>query len=155
MRKLFTAWVAIAVLGTFAAVPVRALPNDDTLVIVNLQTRVTQLSAVEIETIFTRAQTRWDDGTPIVPINAPTGTALRTLFDRVVLRLDPEEVGRFWIDRRIRGMGVPPRNLAEPAAVVRVVEKLNGAIAYAPEALVRGAQVRIVARIHEGKVLPP
>lgn len=156
MRELLTAWVAIiALLASLAAVPARALPELDLVVFVNPQTHAKQMSSVEMETMFTRAQTRWDDGTPIVPINAPPGSNLRVMFDRVVLRLDPDEVGRFWIDRRVRGMGLPPRNLNEPATIVRVVEKLNGAIAYAPEDLVRDARVRIVARIRQGQVLPP
>jgi ABC-type phosphate transport system substrate-binding protein len=156
MREIITAWVVIvALLAMVAAAPAHALPQVDLAVIVNVQAAMKQMSAVEMETMFTRAQTRWDDGTPIVPINAPPGSNLRVQFDQVVLRLNPDEVGRFWIDRRVRGLGMPPRHLGEPSTIVRVVEKLNGAIAYAPEELVRDARVRIVARIRQGKVLPP
>jgi ABC-type phosphate transport system substrate-binding protein len=156
MRELITSWIAIIGLLTAALVtPARALPSLDLAVIVNAQTSVSHMSAVEVETIFTRTQTRWSNGTPIVPINAPAGSEIRVLFDRVVLRLDPDDVGRFWIDRRIRGMGLPPRNLGDPTSVMRVVEKLDGAIAYVPEDLVSNARVKIVARIRQGKVLPP
>lgn len=156
MRDLITAWVVVlALLAMIASAPVHALPQVDLAVFVNVQAGAKQMSAVEMETMFTRAQTRWDDGTPIVPINAPPGSSLRVEFDRVVLRLSPDEVGRFWIDRRVRGLGLPPRHVSEPATIVRVVEKLNGAIAYAPEELVVGARVRVVARIRQGKVLPP
>lgn len=156
MRELILSWFAIvALLASAVAMPARALPQVDLAVIVHLKTRVTQMSAVEMETMFTRTQTRWDDGTPIVPINAPPGSETRIAFDRAVLRLGPDEVGRFWIDRRIRGFGLPPRQLGDPASVVRVVERLNGTISYAPEALVRGAQVKVVARIRQGKVVAP
>ena len=156
MRELITAWVVIlALLGTLAAVPAHALPDVDLAVIVGSQTQAKPMTAVEMEALFTRAQTRWGDGTPIVPINAPPGSELRTEFDRVVLQLDPEEVGRFWIDRRVRGLGLPPRHVSEPSTIVRVVERLAGAIAYAPEGLVRNANVKVVARIRQGKVLPP
>ena len=157
MRHLITAWSSIfaLLLAVLAATPVRAISADDLAVIVNLRASATQMSAVEMETIFTRSQTRWEDGTPIVPINAPPGSELRVLFDRVVMRLDPDEVGRFWIDRRVRGMGLPPRHLGEPSTIVRVVEKLNGAIGYTPENLAHGARVKVVARIRQGKVLPP
>jgi ABC-type phosphate transport system substrate-binding protein len=156
MRDLITSWIAVIGLLTAAhTVPARAVPSLDLAVIVNEQARVSLMSAVEVETIFTRTQTRWSDGTPIVPINAPAGSETRVLFDRVVLRLGPDDVGRFWIDRRIRGMGLPPRNLSDPSSVMRVVEKLDGAIAYVPENLVPNARVKIVARIRQGKVLPP
>lgn len=156
MRDLITAWVVVvALLGMVAAAPVRALPQVNLAVIVHASAPAKQMSAIEMETLFTRNQTRWDDGSPIVPLNAPPGSDLRVQFDSVVLRLSPDEVGRFWIDRRVRGLGMPPRHVGEPATIVRVVEKLNGAIAYAPEELVRDARVRVVARIRQGKVLPP
>lgn len=156
MRDVITAWfVIVALLAMVAATPARAVPQLDLAVIVNTRAAMKQMSAVEMETMFTRTQTRWDDGTPAVPINAPPGSDMRVQFDSVVLRLSPDEVGRFWIDRRVRGFGMPPRHVGEPATIVRVVEKLNGTIAYAPEELVRDARVRVVARIRQGKVLPP
>jgi len=158
MRELITSWIAIIGLLLVAAVvtPARALPSLDLAVIVNPATRVSHMSAVEMETMFTRAQTRWSDGTPIVPLNAPPGTEARIAFDRAVLRLNPDDVGRFWIDRRIRGLGLPPRQLAEPGSVMRVVEKLNGTISYVPESLVlHNGKVKVVARIRQGKVVPP
>lgn len=158
MRELITSWIAIIGLLLTAAVvtPARALPSLDLAVIVNPQTRESHMSAVEMEAMFTRTQTRWSDGTPIVPINAPPGTESRIVFDHAVLRLNPDDVGRFWIDRRIRGLGLPPRHLGEPGSVLRVVEKLPGAIAYVPENLVSTqGRVKVVARIRQGKVLPP
>lgn len=156
MREIITAWVVIVALtAMMAAAPAHALPQVDLAVIVHLQAAAKQMSAVEIETMFTRTQTRWEDGKPIVPINAPPGSTMRVQFDHVVLRLSPDEVGHFWIDRRVRGLGLPPRHVSEPATTVRVVEKLTGAIGYAPDDVVRGAQVRVVARIRQGKVLPP
>lgn len=158
MREFLTSWIVITGLLLAAAVerPARALPSLDLAVIVNPQTRAGLMSAVELETMFTRAQTRWSDGTPIVPINSPPGSDSRIAFDRAVLRLNPGDVGRFWIDRRIRGLGLPPRHLGEPGSVLRVVEKLGGAIAYVPEDLVlHSGGVKIVARVRQGKVLPP
>jgi len=156
MRELVTTSIALALLlfGA-AAAPVHALPQIDLAVIVHPDTQVSHMSAVELETMFTRSQTRWSNGTPIVPINTPPGSDTRVAFDRAVLRLDPDAVGRFWIDRRIRGLGLPPRHVAESGTILRVVEKLNGAIGYTPEELVKGAKVKVVARIRQGKVLPP
>jgi ABC-type phosphate transport system substrate-binding protein len=156
MRHIITTCIVIiGLLAMASAAPVHALRETGLAIIVNLQAPAHEMSAIEMETLFTRTQTRWDNGSPIVPINAPPGSGLRVLFDRVVLRLDPDEVGRFWIDRRVRGLGLPPRHFGEPTTIVRVVEKLNGAIAYAPEDLVRGAAVKVVARIRDGQVVPP
>jgi hypothetical protein len=156
MKTVLTAWIAwLALLAWVAAAPVRAAAPLELAVVVHASTPVAALSAMEMETVFTRDQTRWDDGTPIVPINTSPGSESRVLFDKAVLRLDPESVGRFWIDRRIRGLGLPPRHVAEPGTIVRVVEKLAGAISYVPEPLARQAGLKVVARIRNGKVLPP
>jgi len=156
MKKLLTPWIALIALLALAAAPVaRANTGIELAVVVHAGTRVTSMSAVEMETVFTRSQTRWQDGTPIVPINTTPGSETRVLFDKAVLRLDPDEVGRFWIDRRIRGFGLPPRHVADHGTIVRVVEKLAGSIGYVPEPLARQAKLKIVARIRNGKVLPP
>jgi len=55
----------------------------------------------EIEAVH-RTQTRWSDGTPVhrLVFRLQPGAQL---FDRVVLKLNADQVGRFWLDRRIRG----------------------------------------------------
>ena len=52
-------------------------------------------------------------------------------------------------------LGLPPRHVAETGTILRVVEKLKGAIGYTPEELAKTANVKVVARIRQGKVLPP
>ena len=49
-------------------------------------------------------------------------------FDNVVLGMDAERVGQFWIDRKIRGGSGPPRTVESLTTLRRVVEKLPGAI---------------------------
>ena len=107
-----------------------------------------------MEALFTRTQTRWDDGTAVVPLNAPTGTPARDHFDRTVLRLSTDQVGRFWLDRRIRGLGLPPRQVPDSMLVLKVVENLRGSIAYVRPELV-SARVKVVAKIRQGRVLAP
>lgn len=73
-------------------------------------------------------------GKKVIPINHPTGTPARTSFDRVVLGLEPAAVGQFWVDRRIRAEGAPPKTVPSPELALRVVASLVGAITYvAPE----------------------
>jgi hypothetical protein len=38
-------------------------------------------------------------------------------FDQTVLRMGPDEVNRFWIDRKIRGLPGPPRVAAKSLTV--------------------------------------
>src|SRR5688572_31501208 len=69
-------------------------------------------------------------GKPLVPFNATPGTPERTGFDKAVLGMSPDEVGRFWVDRKIRGQGAAPRALPSAAHIAKVAAKFPGAIAY-------------------------
>jgi len=111
------------------------------------------LSATELARVFTRRRSYWNAGMRAVPFNYKTEDPLRREFDRVVLQMTPDEVGRFWRDERIRHGTRPPRQLAQAALAVRVVASLEGSIAYVPEAMVTG-NVRVVARIRDGKIIP-
>lgn len=134
---------------SFAAEPV-----DPLLVIVNAASPVQKLSNYELEALFTRTQTRWNDGTPVYPFSFAAGTPERATFDRVVLRLSPEQVGRFWLDRRIRGLGLPPKQVPTAILMLQIVANLPGAIGYFAGTRVRPG-VRVIARIVQGKVMPP
>jgi hypothetical protein len=132
----------------------RAAPEVTLEVIVNASSSVTHLSAYELEALFTRTQTRWDDGSAVIPFSFPAGSEPRVLFDRVALRLRPEEVGRFWLDHRIRGLGLPPKQVPTATLMLQVVANLPGSIGYLPATRTRTG-VKVVARIQQGKVVPP
>jgi hypothetical protein len=131
-----------------------AAPEEPLLVIVNATSPVMKISGYEIEALFTRTQTRWSDGTPVHPFSFPAGSPPRELFDRVVLRLNADQVGRFWLDRRIRGLGMPPKQVPTQALMLQLIANLPGAVGYVPGPRARPG-VRIVARIVQGKVVSP
>jgi hypothetical protein len=82
------------------------------------------------------------DGAPAVPINLPPHSEWRRRFEAAVLRMEPAQVGRYWVDFRIRGHGTPPRTVPTPEIMVRVVSALRGAVGYAPASVVEGSQVK-------------
>jgi hypothetical protein len=122
------------------------------LVIVNPSVRASELSADQLEAIFTMSEREWPGGDAIIPFNYPPGSTLRERFDRTVLRMGPDEVARFWIDRRIRGTGDSPRKVPTVALLLRVIANLHGAIGYVPAGPIP-ADVKLVARVSAGKVL--
>lgn len=69
-------------------------------------------------------------GKRLIAINHPLDTPARTQFDRIVFSLKPEEVGRFWVDRSIRGQSPPPKTVQSPELAVRIAMSLPGAITY-------------------------
>lgn len=72
-------------------------------------------------------------GKTLVPFNAATNTPERTGFDKAVLGMSPDEVGRFWVDRKVRGQSAAPRALPSPAHMAKVAAKFPGAIGYLTE----------------------
>ncbi len=72
-----------------------------------------------------------NSGRALIPLNHPPRSGARAGFDRIVLGLTPEEVGRFWIDRRLRGLAGPPRSLDSIPLLLRLIQRFPGAISYA------------------------
>ena len=123
-------------------------------VIVHPDVEVKQLNDVELEAIFLTERRYWSGTKAIIPFNLPPRSTDRALFDRVALRMEPEAIARYWLDRRVRSGSPPPRQAPDPMTVSRLVAKLPGAIGYVPESSVT-SEVRVVARIRNGKVLAP
>ncbi len=96
--------------------------------------------------MFTTRRQSWGGGSRIVPFNFPPKHQVRVDFDRAVLEMSPEEVARYWIDRRIRGGTPPPKSVSSAQLIVRLVSKLEGAIAYVPRSAL-AADVRVVTSI--------
>ena len=122
--------LALGALVGLAPAPVRA-GNDVVLaVIVSPSSKLTNISIADLRHVFQSERLTDPDGNRLIALNHPPKTVDRVGFDQVVLRMDPEGVGRFWIDRKIRGGNGPPRTVESLATLRRVVEKLPGAIGY-------------------------
>jgi hypothetical protein len=68
--------------------------------------------------------------------------------------MTPDEVSKYWIDRKIRGDGRPPRSLPSSPAIIAVVAADKGAVGYVPAGVSTG-RVKVVARIRGGKLVAP
>jgi hypothetical protein len=110
----------------------RALASTKLVVIAHPAVPVSRLEGADIETIFTTRKIYWPDGSRIIACNVPPRSPLRVEFDERALQLSPDEVARFWIDRRVRGGQPPPRQVPDLELMLRVVAKMQGAIGYAP-----------------------
>jgi ABC-type phosphate transport system substrate-binding protein len=141
--------LALASLGGRAG----AAGDEILAVIVHVKNPQSSLSRDELEALFSMSRKRWAHGEAVVPINLEIGTLSRVLFDKVVLGMGPDEVARFWIDRRIRGLGSPPLKVPSPEVLRKAVAALAGAIGYVPVAQL-GPGVKVVARVTRDQVIP-
>lgn len=125
--------VLLAVFGASLPRAARAESSGDYVtlaVVVAGGSRVTKVSREQLKRAFTSQPVTGPDGQRLVPLNHPPRTPDRVGFDQTVLGMGPDEVGRFWIDRRIRGQAAPPRTVEDLATLRRLVERLPGAVAY-------------------------
>jgi ABC-type phosphate transport system substrate-binding protein len=128
--------------------------GEQLVVIASKDAPTAKLSREELRPIFQVTKPRWSNGEPIVPFNLPEDNPLRRAFDTAVLGLSPNQVARYWIDKKIRGDVRPPKKLASSAAVARAVAKTPGSIGYVDQQDVTAA-VKVVAKIQNGKVIAP
>lgn len=99
-------------------------------VIVARDSPLTELSLASLRALFQAEGVKDPSGRKLLPINHPAGSPERVSFDGQVLRMTADEVGRFWVDRRIRGQGSAPRTVDLPALVQLLIARLPGAISY-------------------------
>lgn len=128
--------------------------TNDLIVVAHPEVPVSVLDELELEAIFRTLRRFWGGSSPILPFNLPPKTPLRVAFDLAVLRMDPQQVARFWLDRRVRSGPPPPRQAPDATTLVRLVARLEGAIGYAPLGTPL-KDVRPLARILSGKVHAP
>jgi hypothetical protein len=141
MKRKLTLFVAVLPLWLVVFVPLphaaRAQAARPLLVIVAQATGLTDISAALLRRAFQGYPAEYQPGKRLLPLNHPINSPERQRFDRVVLGLNPDEVGRFWVDQRIRSAGQPPRTLPSPELAVRVVLSFAGAITYTTADMVK------------------
>lgn len=129
--SLLVLLVSIAALLVVLAPRSLRAGNDVALVvIISPDSKLTNLTLADLRRVFQSERLTDPDGNRLIPLNHPPKTVDRVAFDQLVLGMDADAVGRFWIDRKIRGGSGPPRTVESLATLRRVVEKLPGAIGY-------------------------
>jgi hypothetical protein len=107
----------------------RAIVGDTLVVVVATSIGLQDISTATLRRAFMGYVTEVN-GKRLIPLNQPPGNPNRVRFDQIMLGLTPEEVGRFWVDRRIRDESPPPKAVPSAELAVRVAASLPGAIAY-------------------------
>jgi hypothetical protein len=108
----------------------RAAERVTLVVFVAKDSSVKNLKMTELRRIFTNADDSGFSGKRSIPFNHTARSNDRIGFDRTVLRMTPEEVSRFWIDRKIRGLPGPPRAVDSLSQLVRLVSRTSSGMGY-------------------------
>jgi hypothetical protein len=123
VKRGLVALVALLCLARLASAD-----NQRLVVVVAKTSPVTNVSRLDLKRSFL-GEAITVSGVRLAPFNAVPNSHERAGFDLAVLSMNPEEVGRFWVDRKVRGHGAAPRSL--PAIhLAKVIAKFPGAIGY-------------------------
>ncbi len=126
---LFASLLAASTIGFGAAASQPAQSADRIVVITAASSPLTDISLVELRRIYLGEASEFR-GQRMLPFNYEAGERLRVTFDRVVLEFTPEQTGRYWIDRMIRGFGQAPRTAPSQTITRAAVARFPGAIGY-------------------------
>lgn len=99
------------------------------VVVVSAQSKLQDLPKALLKRVFLGEPTE-AGGTRLLPFNYAPDDPLRRRFDALLLGFDADAAGRYWVDRRIRGQGLPPRVAPSSVIVRAAVARLPGAISY-------------------------
>jgi hypothetical protein len=124
----------VLVLGVALVVSARdasAQATKKLVVVVAKGSPLTNISRTDLKRAF-QGDSVSAGGKTLVPFNAAPNSKERTGFDKAVLGMNPDQVGRFWVDRKVRGQSGAPRSLPSAAHLVKVAAKFPGAITYVP-----------------------
>lgn len=100
-------------------------------IVMSKDTTARDISLFVLKRVFSGEPTEFA-GHRLIPFNYPPEHPLRQRFDMLLLELSPDNMARYWIDRRIRGQGMAPRTVPTAQVLRAVVAHLPGAIGYMP-----------------------
>lgn len=131
-RATFVAWLAMACsLSLLGGMPSQAKgPPVVLAVIVANDSPVNGLTSHELKRLYLGEGVSDGRGTKLIPLSQSPRSPDRIGFDRTALGMTPEEVTRYWIERKIRGKSGPPKSIDSPELLQRVVTRLDGALGY-------------------------
>jgi hypothetical protein len=131
-RRTFLSLLGTTAVATFGAPGLVHAADAPTLVLVLVTTKELQVRDISFgvaRRAFLGDPTELG-GRRVVPFNYPVGDPLREAFDRLVLNMGPEEIGRYWVDRRIRGQGMPPKTAPSRQLIRAIVSRIPGVLGY-------------------------
>lgn len=134
------AWVALLPLRSTS---VRAQAQEPIAVVVSSESAIKEIGLGALRSAFLNLPTTLE-GERLIPLNLPPNSPVRMRFDRAVLGLGPDQVGRFWVDQRVRDGRQAPRAVPSTDLAMRVAANLKGAVVYMPHGLVRSARLRVL-----------
>jgi ABC-type phosphate transport system substrate-binding protein len=114
------------------------------VVVVNATNPVGSIKKDRVNGLFLKRITRWDDGSPVVPVNLDRTSPTREAFTRVVHGKSVAAIESSWQQQIFAGREAPPAQRSNDAEVMAFVRANPGAIGYVSETAVLGTDVKAI-----------
>jgi hypothetical protein len=129
-RREMMSWSLVALAGGRGSPPRAEPPADRLAIVVALESPIRALTHFELKKLYLGAHIEDVAGERIMPFNQPLAAPDRLAFESHVLGMTPDEVARYWIDRKIRGESGAPKAVSPVDLLQRLVSRLVHSIAY-------------------------
>jgi hypothetical protein len=86
------------------------------------------ISKLQIQAIYLK-KLHYLHGIKVVPLNLEVNNKIRKSFNRHILKMNYEELKRYWMQQHYLGHR-PPVSLHSQKSIISFVEKVDGAIGY-------------------------
>ncbi len=116
-----------------------AAADDRVAVVVAEEARLSRVGVDDLRDLYLGRPTslagQWQ------PLVLPADHPTRERFDRSVLGMTPEQFTNYWVQQRIRGAPLAPRQVASASLMRDTVQSSTSAIGYVPEGSTGGLRV--------------
>jgi ABC-type phosphate transport system substrate-binding protein len=119
--------LGLMIIGLFS--PLALAFAEPVYIIANPSVSVSQLSIDEVKDIYLLHNRQWSDNTPIVVINRPSGTQIRSRFEQKILDTATKKYALHLERLHYEGVTLPVIQ-ESTQAVITFVQNVRGAIAY-------------------------
>ena len=113
------------------------------LVVVVNPANANALDSKTVQRIFLGKDKKFADGNETIAVNQVADNKIRQDFDEAILGRSSSQVSAYWSKLVFTGKGIPPKEVANDAAVVDLVSKNPSVIGYIDKASVTDA-VKVV-----------
>jgi ABC-type phosphate transport system substrate-binding protein len=141
LRFLAAAALAAGLAAGPGAGPVRAASYK---LVAHASNPVSSLSAAQVERLFLKKVTRWDDGSEVQPVDLAADSPVRSAFSRDLLGKDVAAIKSYWQKMIFSGRATPPPELSTDAQVLEFVRSNPGAIGYVSAGTAVGDGVEVI-----------
>lgn len=128
--KVICVSLSVVIVATASSISVQADQKTKLAIVVAKGSPISSLSFNELKRLYLGSTVTGPRGSNLIGFNQSPDSPDRHGFVRAVLGMSTEDLGRYWIDRKIRGQSGPPKALGSTEEVRKAIARNPDAVGY-------------------------